>query len=619
MRRTNKIIIAILLISIMLLGVGYAAIQNITLNITGTATADPSQSNFTVRFSENVQVSDSNKVIAAITDDTNATINVSGLTTSGDTATATYTVQNTSKDLSANLSVATTNSNEEYFLIESKLGNETLTAGGATTLTVTVQLIKTPISTVETSTIGIQLTAEPVQPGQEGDDESGSEIGGSTDTTTLASVTTANIGDYINLRNNIVGTEATTDDWRILYTDGETVYAILADYLPNSTNYAANAGLDTMGTYGVYSNKNRETLLTALTTNSNWNGLANGIKGANVIGSPTLELVVTSYYMKTGTILDSSNPQLDSSIENYDLYVPYTSEIDNCNGYWGATVMEDNDAKLYCIHCEGYAYGCYFDLPYHGIRPIIALPSTTSVKLEGGILTIPSEATNGETNGGIEKEETESIETTLASVTNTNIGEYIDLGNNIVGGETTTDDWRILYVEDNKVYAILANYLPNSTGYAANAGLNTTSKYSVYSDLYSDTLLKELVKVSNWNGLANGISDEKATVTGSPTAELLMKSYNAKYGTNLEYTTSPILNESYLYTINGINKDQCQGYWLTNLQIEFDTYYSMWEVVFNGNVYTMHCNSDVLGLRPVVCLSSDINVMKEGNLWKVVK
>ena len=168
MPRTNKILIVIILVAVMLLGIGYAAIQNITLNITGTATADPSQSNFTVRFSENVQVSDSNKVTAAITDDTNATINVSGLTTNGDTVTATYTIQNTSADLSANLSVGTTNSNEEYFLIESKLGDETLTAGGATTLTITVQLIKTPISTVETSTIGIQITAKPVQPGQEG-------------------------------------------------------------------------------------------------------------------------------------------------------------------------------------------------------------------------------------------------------------------------------------------------------------------------------------------------------------------------------------------------------------------------------------------------------------------
>ena len=50
MKRTNKIIIGAIIISILLLGIGYAAIQNITLNISGTAKADPSQSNFKVRF-----------------------------------------------------------------------------------------------------------------------------------------------------------------------------------------------------------------------------------------------------------------------------------------------------------------------------------------------------------------------------------------------------------------------------------------------------------------------------------------------------------------------------------------------------------------------------------------
>lgn len=113
MKKTNKIIIGVILIAVMLLGIGYAAIQNITLNISGTAKADPSQSNFKVMFTGTPTVSDSSKVVAAITNDTNATINVSGLTAKGQTVTATYTVQNVSSDLSADLSVATTNSNTD--------------------------------------------------------------------------------------------------------------------------------------------------------------------------------------------------------------------------------------------------------------------------------------------------------------------------------------------------------------------------------------------------------------------------------------------------------------------------------------------------------------------------
>ena len=145
---------------------GYATIQNITLNITGTATAAPNQSNFTVKFSGEPKVSDENKVTATVTDDTNATINVDGLITVGESVFATYTIENSSDDLSTDLSVLTTNSNEEYFSVSSNLEKNSLTSGDTTTLTVTIELIKTPIAEKEISTIGIQLTATPVQPGE---------------------------------------------------------------------------------------------------------------------------------------------------------------------------------------------------------------------------------------------------------------------------------------------------------------------------------------------------------------------------------------------------------------------------------------------------------------------
>lgn len=167
MKKTNKIIVGAILIVIILLGVGYAAIQNVTLNIAGTAAADPNQANFKVMFSGTPTVSNASFATAAITDDTNATISVAGLTTKGETVTATYTVQNVSTDLSADLAVATTNSNTEYFKISSEVEKTSLTAGEATTVTVTVELTKTPLTEVS-STIGVQLTAMPVQPGEEG-------------------------------------------------------------------------------------------------------------------------------------------------------------------------------------------------------------------------------------------------------------------------------------------------------------------------------------------------------------------------------------------------------------------------------------------------------------------
>ncbi|MBR3613575.1 MAG: leucine-rich repeat protein [Clostridia bacterium] len=171
MKKTNKIILASSIVAVLLLGIGYAAIQNITLNISGSAAADPSQSNFKVMFSGTPTVSDDTYVTAAITDDTNATVNVEGLTKKGDVVTATYTVQNASTDLSADLAVSTTNSNTEYFTLMSELDKSSLVAGEATTLTVTVELTKTPIVESVSTTIGVQLEAMPVQPGEEGTSE----------------------------------------------------------------------------------------------------------------------------------------------------------------------------------------------------------------------------------------------------------------------------------------------------------------------------------------------------------------------------------------------------------------------------------------------------------------
>ena len=70
--------------------------------------------------------------------------------------------------LSISLAVATTNSNTEYFTLSSELAKTSLKAGETTTVTVNVELTKTPVSESVSSVIGVQLTAIPVQPGEEG-------------------------------------------------------------------------------------------------------------------------------------------------------------------------------------------------------------------------------------------------------------------------------------------------------------------------------------------------------------------------------------------------------------------------------------------------------------------
>ena len=101
---------------------------------------------------------------------TNGTVTVNGLTAKGDEATATYTVKNQSADLSADLTAEATSSNEEYFEVLCTLEKTTLKAQEETTLKVTVRLLKTPIDETKENLktdIGVTVTAEPKQPGEE--------------------------------------------------------------------------------------------------------------------------------------------------------------------------------------------------------------------------------------------------------------------------------------------------------------------------------------------------------------------------------------------------------------------------------------------------------------------
>ena len=396
MKKTTKVIIIAILVAVLLLGIGYAAIQNITLNIAGKATADPSQSNFKVMFTGTPEVSDSTYVTAGITDDTNATINVRGLTTKGQIVSATYIVQNVSTDLSADLGLVTTNSNTEYFTISSELAKTSLVAGEATTVTVTAELIKIPIQEAVSSTVGVQITAAPVQPGEEGTSNTENDNSQQTPGTTLALVTNDNIGEYIDLGNNVIGSESTLDDWRILYKDGNTVYAILADYLPASQVPAVSVGLNTDVTeypYSVWSYDTRDTLINELKDVWAWRSLANGIAGATITGAPTAELLMNSYNTKNGTeLVHTEFLRLDSETEEYNLYVPHREVVSGCYGYWLASPREGyyiDDADAICwydtvwgVSCNGVIVDieCYSNNGL-GVRPVVSLLSAIQVEL----------------------------------------------------------------------------------------------------------------------------------------------------------------------------------------------------------------------------------------------
>ena len=112
MTNTNKIITAIVIVAVILIGVGYAGLSNITLKVEGTATAEANTANFVVAFTgtPNAEVTSAvpavgvtAKATATIdsNDSTKATINITKLTAKDDKVVATYTVKNSSKDLAS--------------------------------------------------------------------------------------------------------------------------------------------------------------------------------------------------------------------------------------------------------------------------------------------------------------------------------------------------------------------------------------------------------------------------------------------------------------------------------------------------------------------------------------
>lgn len=161
-----------LLLAVLMLGIGYAALTNITLNITGTATGTPDGSNFVVKFSDDASkiVVDKTKangnasVVAEKTGDLSAKLEVSNLTSKGESVTVTYTIENNSKDLGAELVLDPAGVKDSNFEITAVLGSDSIAKGESTTVTVTATLLVTPVTADVSTSFNFAVEAKPVQP-----------------------------------------------------------------------------------------------------------------------------------------------------------------------------------------------------------------------------------------------------------------------------------------------------------------------------------------------------------------------------------------------------------------------------------------------------------------------
>ena len=185
--KNKKLTMGVVILAIVLiLGVAYAAISNITLNITGSASASATQSNFNAigfckSAADNTIVTSTTPVTgtakhaggdtidgasctASITSATEASISVSGLNTKDDVAEVTLYVANNNTDLYANVVPTITNNDDtSSFTITTTPAEATSTkiAPGGTiqAYKVTVRLNRTIAQDVSAKTFTITLTA----------------------------------------------------------------------------------------------------------------------------------------------------------------------------------------------------------------------------------------------------------------------------------------------------------------------------------------------------------------------------------------------------------------------------------------------------------------------------
>lgn len=163
MKQPRTFLLLGVIVSVLILGIAYASINDVTLKVSGNVVASPDQGNFNVAFSGKPSTSGKGTINASANGKV-ATMDVSGLTVVNDTATAVFTIANTSTDLKATLTeVDITNDNTDYFTVTASLASNELAAEtGTTTLTVNVQLVKLPIDADETAVIGVSFDAQPV-------------------------------------------------------------------------------------------------------------------------------------------------------------------------------------------------------------------------------------------------------------------------------------------------------------------------------------------------------------------------------------------------------------------------------------------------------------------------
>lgn len=166
MKNRRNVVIAFMIVAVMLLGIGYAALSD-TLDITGSADVNQSAAeeafNEDVYFSAAVANQDGNTASVNADNNDKASFTAATLKGKGDKVTFTFTITNAgdvAAEVTPKLNATLGNTNPEYFSISSDWAGEAkiLAAHSEITYTITVELIKTPTETISGSFL-VELVA----------------------------------------------------------------------------------------------------------------------------------------------------------------------------------------------------------------------------------------------------------------------------------------------------------------------------------------------------------------------------------------------------------------------------------------------------------------------------
>ena len=244
--------------------------------------------------------------------------------------------------------------------------------------------------------------------------------------------------------------------------------------------------------------------------------------------------------------------------------------------------------------------------------------------------------------------ETNNSITLYAQWREINIGESVEYFTTL--NDVTIDNWQVFYKDENYIYLITKDYIPNSA-ISDSLGLTKANTYSIY----GENLQNIISTPSNWSSLLSGnldgenidyrtSSDSNVKAYGGPSIEIYTQSWNSKYpedplyisGNENGYYISK--DEENLYTEMCLSEIITQGSNLQIISIKDATHggvtYGYWlssksgkeggqslfsvgkhiiytpTTVYNPEIESINPSGDGessniyqrLGLRPVVCM-----------------